>query len=177
MSSKKGNGKVSSEKKKRMMSIEMKQEIIGKHERGLRVSDLAKLYDRSSSTICTILKQKDAIKAIKPTKGVTIISKLRTDTHDEMERLLLLWIRDKELVGDTVTESIISEKALSIYKNLQREAASTEGETSSGTRGIDFKASHGWFEKFKKRTGIHFLVRHGQKQRVEITVVFCLIII
>ena len=96
------------------------------------------------TTICTILKQKDAIKAIKPTKGVTILSKMRTDIHDEMERLLLLWIRDKELAGDTVTESIVSEKALSIYKDLQREAASTEGETSSGTRGVDFKASHGW---------------------------------
>ena len=92
------------------------------------------------TTICTILKQKDAIKAIKPTKGVTILSKMRTDIHDEMERLLLLWIRDKELAGDTVTESIVSEKALSIYKDLQREAASTEGETSSGTRGVDFKA-------------------------------------
>ena len=162
MSSKKGNGKVSSEKKKRMMSIEMKQEIIDKHERGVRVSDLVKQYNRSSSTICTILKQKDAIKAIKPTKGVTILSKMRTDIHDEMERLLLLWIRDKELAGDTVTESIVSEKALSIYKDLQREAASTEGETSSGTRGEDFKASHGWFEKFKKRTGIHSVVRHGE---------------
>ena len=64
MSSKKGNGKVSSEKKKRMMSIEMKQEMIDKHERGVRVSDLIKQYNRSSSTICTILKQKDAIKAI-----------------------------------------------------------------------------------------------------------------
>ena len=101
MSSKKGDGKVSSEKKKRMMSIEMKQEIIDKHERGVRVSDLVKQYNRSSSTICTILKQKDAIKAIKPTKGVTILSKMRTDIHDEMERLLLLWIRDKELAGDT----------------------------------------------------------------------------
>ena len=106
-------------KKKRMMSIEMKQEIIDKHERGVRVSDLVKQYNRSSSTICTILKQKDAIKAIKPTKGVTILSKMRTDIHDEMERLLLLWIRDKELAGDTVTQSIVSEKALSIYKDLQ----------------------------------------------------------
>ena len=69
---------------------------------------------------------------------------MRTDIHDEMERLLLLWIRDKELAGDTVTESIVSEKALSIYKDLQREAASTEGETSSGTRRVDFKASHGF---------------------------------
>ena len=50
----------------------MKPDVIDKHERGVRVSDLAKQYDRPASTI---LKQKDAIKAVKPTKGMTILSK------------------------------------------------------------------------------------------------------
>ena len=64
---------ISSEKKKRTISIEMKHEIIDKHEHGVRVSDLAKQYDRPASTISTMLKQKDAIKAVKPTKGMTIL--------------------------------------------------------------------------------------------------------
>ena len=51
----------------------MKHDIIDKHECGVRVSDLAKQYDRPASTISTILKQKDAIKAVKPTKGMTIL--------------------------------------------------------------------------------------------------------
>ena len=61
--------------KKRMMSIDLKREIIEKHERGVRVNDLAKQYNRSTSTICTILKQKQPIRTITPAKGVQIISK------------------------------------------------------------------------------------------------------
>ena len=66
----------SGEKRKKVsLALEIKQEIIAKHERGVRVSDLAKQYGRNMSTISTILKQKDAIKAVKPSKGITIISK------------------------------------------------------------------------------------------------------
>jgi len=46
--------------KKVMLSLEIKQEIVEKHERGVRVSELAKQYDRNMSTISTILKQKEA---------------------------------------------------------------------------------------------------------------------
>ena len=108
MGPKKVHAKDASEKKKRMMSMEMKHEIIEKHECGVRVSDLALQYERSTSNICTILKQKDAIKSVKTAKGTTIISKLRTSIHDEMERLLLLWVK---------------EKALMIYTGLKRDAA------------------------------------------------------
>lgn len=81
MGFKKVSGKDSSEKKKKMMSMELKREIIEKHEQGVRVSDLARQYERSTSTICTILKQKESIKGITPAKGVKIISKLRTSVR------------------------------------------------------------------------------------------------
>jgi len=99
MGPKKVKAKEGGEKKKRMMSMEVKREIIEKHERGVRVSDLAKQYERTTSTICTILKQKDAIKSVTHAKGVTVISNRRTNTHEEMERLLLLWVKEKQLAG------------------------------------------------------------------------------
>ncbi|XP_068205404.1 tigger transposable element-derived protein 1-like [Palaemon carinicauda] len=108
MGSKQVSANKGSEKKKRMMTMKMKQEIIAKHETGIKVTELASQYERSSSIICTILKQKDAIKSTKPSKGVTILSKLRSDIHDEMERLLLIWIKEKTLAGDSMTETIIS---------------------------------------------------------------------
>lgn len=64
--------------------------------------DLAKMYDRTTSTICTIFKQKDAIKNAKPVKGTKILSQL---SREEMEKPLLLWVTDKELAGDTGTEN------------------------------------------------------------------------
>uniref|UniRef100_A0A8C8VHY4 HTH CENPB-type domain-containing protein n=1 Tax=Pelusios castaneus TaxID=367368 RepID=A0A8C8VHY4_9SAUR len=133
------------EKKKRMMCIELKKEIIEKHDQGVRVVDLAKQYECSTSTICTLLKQKESIKAIMPAKGVKIFSKQRTSIHENMEKLLMVWLTEKQLAGDTVTEAIICEKA----------------------SGEPFKASRGWFKNFKKRTGIHSVVRHGEAASVD----------
>ncbi|GFT04802.1 tigger transposable element-derived protein 1 [Nephila pilipes] len=147
-------------KPKKMISMEAKHEIIAKHERGVRIIDLANEYDRNPSTISTIIKQKEAIKKRQPSKGVTIISKLRTNIHDEMEQLLLLWIKEKQLAGDSVSEAIICEKAGAIFQDLKRDVTETEGESSQAGEG--FKASRGRFDNFKKRSGIHSVIRHGE---------------
>uniref|UniRef100_UPI00358F0D9F tigger transposable element-derived protein 1-like isoform X2 n=1 Tax=Myxine glutinosa TaxID=7769 RepID=UPI00358F0D9F len=164
MGPKKLNAKGSAEKKKRMMCLDIKHVIVEKHERGVRVVDLAKQYDRSTSTICTILKQKESIKAITPAKGVKIISKLRTSVHEEMEKLLFVWLTEKQLAGDTVTESIICEKARDIYGDLVQQTAGTSTDEASEE---SFKASRGWFDNFKKRTGIHS-VRHGEAASLDV---------
>ncbi|GBL80913.1 hypothetical protein AVEN_26323-1 [Araneus ventricosus] len=112
MGPKKVSGKVSAQKK--MMSIELKREIIEKDEQGVRIADLARQYGRSTSTICTVIKQKESIKGITPAKGVTIISKLRSSLHEKMEKLLMVWVTEKQLKGDTLTQGIICEKARAI---------------------------------------------------------------
>ncbi|KAM9323640.1 tigger transposable element-derived protein 1-like isoform 1-T3 [Pholidichthys leucotaenia] len=126
----------------------------------MRLVDLAKEYGRNTSTISTVLKQKEALKAVTPSKGLSVISKRRSAVNDEMERLLLVWIKEKEIAGDTVTEAIICEKATAIFNDLVKEDAG-EG-TSAQEIHQEFKASRGWFEKFKKRSGIHSVVRHGE---------------
>ena len=44
-----------------------------------------------------------------------------------------------------------------MHADLLKDKPGTSGESSEM-----FKASHGWFDKFKKRTGIHSVVRHGE---------------
>ncbi|BFZ15078.1 hypothetical protein BsWGS_18117 [Bradybaena similaris] len=151
----------SAEKKKRVvLSIETKQEIINKYEKGIRLVDLAKEYGRNPSPIGTILKQMEALKAATTSKGLSIMSKRRSSVHDEMERLLLLRIKEKEIAGDTVTETIISEKATAIFNDLLTEDAGKG--TADQEPHPEFKASRGWFEKFKRRTRIHSVVRHDE---------------
>ncbi|KAL3967274.1 NLR family CARD domain-containing protein 3 [Sarotherodon galilaeus] len=169
MGPKKLSASDSSEKKKRKgLSMETKGEIIDKYERGVKLGDIAREYGRNPSTIGTILKQKEVIKAAKPSMGTTVMSKRRTPIHNEMERLLLVWIKDKGRTGDTLTEMIICEKASSIYNDLVSKAASDEQPTASTSSQEapptppEFRASHGWFDRFKKRTGIHSVVRHGE---------------
>ncbi|GFT86760.1 tigger transposable element-derived protein 1 [Nephila pilipes] len=49
-----------------------------------------------------------------------------------MEQLLLLWIKEKQLVGDSVSEAIVCEKAGAIFQDLKRDVTETEGESSQG---------------------------------------------
>ncbi|GFT33184.1 HTH CENPB-type domain-containing protein [Nephila pilipes] len=68
----------------------------------------------------------------------------------------------------TVSEAIICEKAGTIFQDLKRDVTETEGESSQG--GERFKASHGWFDNFKKRSGIHSVIRHGEASSGDIKV-------
>ncbi|GIY27407.1 hypothetical protein CDAR_52471 [Caerostris darwini] len=145
--------------KKKMMSIELKREIIEKHEQGVRVVDLSKQYGRSTSMICSVLKRKESIKSVTPAKGLTITSKLRTTLHENMEKLLMVWVTEKQLQGDTLTQTIICEKARAIYGDLLKQTPQTSIDEASEE---SFKASRGWFENFKKRSCIHSVVRHGE---------------
>ncbi|GFS73947.1 tigger transposable element-derived protein 1 [Nephila pilipes] len=146
--------------KKKMMSIELKREIIEKHEQDVRVVDLSRQYGRSTSMICTVLKQKEeSIKSVTPAKGLTITSKLRTSLHENMEKLLMVWVTEKQLQGDTLTQTIICEKARAIYGDLLKQTPQTSIDEASEE---SFKGSRCWFENFKKRTGIHSVVKHGE---------------
>ncbi|GFS97337.1 tigger transposable element-derived protein 1 [Nephila pilipes] len=120
-------------KPKKMISMEEKHEFIAKHERGVRM--MANEYGRNPSTISTIIKQKEAIKKLQPSKGVTIISKQRTNIHDEMEQLLLLRIKEKQLAGDSVSKAILCEKAGAIFQDFMRDVTETEGESCKAVRG------------------------------------------
>jgi hypothetical protein len=64
-------------KKKSMITVELKKEIIEKYECGIGVADNARFYNKSTSTICTLLKKKEEIKALYAAKGVTRVSKQR----------------------------------------------------------------------------------------------------
>ena len=50
---------------------------------------------------------------------MTIVhSKQRPQTMDEIEKLLLIWIQEKELDGDSISEGIICAKILRIYADV-----------------------------------------------------------
>ena len=122
------------------------------------VSDLARQYKRSTSTTCTVLKQ-ELIKGITPVKSVRIISKLCTFVHKKMEKLLMVWMTEKQLKRDTLTQGNICEKSPAIYVDLLMQISRTfTDETSEDSS----KASLGWFDNFRKRTGIHSVARHGE---------------
>ena len=57
---------------------------------------------------------------------MTIVhSKQWPQIMNEVEKLLLIWIKEKEMDGDSISEGIICKKAQHIYDNLLKETPST----------------------------------------------------
>lgn len=147
-----------SEKKRHRASVALKREICEKYDRGVRVRDLVQEYGLPKSTICTFLKGKDKLKSQDLAKGVVSLTSFkRPPLLEKVEQLLILWITDMQLKGDSISEALICEKARKIYKDLLDETPS-----SSKTSPEDFQASRGWFQNFRKRSGIHCVLRHGE---------------
>ena len=83
MGPKKDNDSSKVKRKNTNIMIDVKKEIIAKHENGVRVSDLATQFGMAKSTICTILKNRETIKKADVARGVTVITKQRSQTNAE----------------------------------------------------------------------------------------------
>ncbi|KAJ7303346.1 hypothetical protein JRQ81_012289 [Phrynocephalus forsythii] len=142
--------------RKEKILLEVKKEIIQKHQEGARVIDIAKRYGKNPSTIVTILKNKEKIIGREAAKGVSRISKNRPPVLDEVEKLLLVWIREKERSGGVLSEAMICAKAKALHADLIAQQPGTSANPE------DFKASRGWFEKFKARSGIRSVLRRRE---------------
>lgn len=142
---------IKSKKQRSTITLEEKLNIIRMYEDGKIISTIARDINRPISTVNTIVKDKvrivESMKDAVPLKG-TIITKKRQGPISEMEKLLSHWIEDQTQKGIPLSFLIIQEKARSLYKDLQEKAGITDTESA-------FKASAGWFERFKKRTNLH----------------------
>ncbi|GBM44696.1 hypothetical protein AVEN_101069-1 [Araneus ventricosus] len=86
---------------RRKIAVEMKLKITEKRERGVSVADVA---STRTSTICTILKNKDVIEEIDASKVMRKMCTQRLRILDDVERLLLMSINEKQLqCGYTLT--------------------------------------------------------------------------
>ena len=61
------------------------------------------------------------------------------------------------MAGDSISREFICHKALKIYQDLTKDTPGTRSASEE-----DFKASRGWFSKFRKSAGLHNVIRHGE---------------
>jgi hypothetical protein len=73
-----------------------------------------------------------------------------------MERLLLVWINEREMKRDVTSMTIVQEKAREISDKLKRQTSGSSSEE------LEFKATTGWFARFKRRSGIKHVVMHSE---------------
>ena len=79
----------------------------------------------AKSTISTVLKNKEEIKSAQAAKGISRLSSSRCNVTEQMETLLLVWINEKQMAGDSVSEAIICEKAKQLFEELGAKVPST----------------------------------------------------
>ena len=76
-----------------------------------------------------------------------MLTKQRSQTIKDIE------INEQKLVGDSASEAIICKKAMLLHADLAKKIPGMSAAV------IEFKATRGWSDKFKKQTGIHSMVR------------------
>jgi hypothetical protein len=136
-------------RKRSKIDLEMKMKMITKYENGQSLSVISRELGLSVSTVNTIVKDADRIKehvrGSAPIKS-TIITKQRSRAIYETEKLLTTWIKDQIQKHVPLTMVLIKSKARSLYGDIKQKFPDARE---------SFVASTGWFNRFKKRAGLH----------------------
>ena len=75
-----------------MTTVELKKELITKWEKGTRLSDLAFQYGIDKSTISTIMKNREAIKATDVAKGVKPLTSKKLPAVEKVNVCMILCV-------------------------------------------------------------------------------------
>ncbi|KAK2578210.1 hypothetical protein KPH14_000944 [Odynerus spinipes] len=135
--------------KRKSISLEVKIQVIRRLNAGERQVDIGCALNLSTSTIRTILKNKEKIVSSATTTTATSVTKItrsRSSVIEEMEKRLSIWIDDEVERNMPLSQAIIMEKAITIFNHIQNEKVD-----SSET----FVASRGWFHRLKNRNNPH----------------------
>ncbi|KAG8237486.1 hypothetical protein J437_LFUL017397 [Ladona fulva] len=135
-------------RRRKVITLGTKLEIIQKLEAGMSAAAAGREYDMNESSVRTIWKMADKIKASVAHTGSlnAKITRTRSALLEKMEKLLTKWVEMQTTLGVPTTPAVVRAKALVIYERLKKQQGSDQDEP--------FMASKGWYDKFCKRTKI-----------------------
>ncbi len=141
----KSDNKPSEKRKRLVLTIKQKLEIVKRLEKGESRSKIMYEFNVSSSTLYDLKKQKDKLLEFMsnsegPTKKFVQRKTLKQPKFSELDKALYLWFSAKRSEGKPITGPMIIEKA-----KLMKEELGLEGTCNY---------SDGWLRNFKERHGI-----------------------
>lgn len=127
--------------KRKCLTLATKLEIIKTIDEGkLSKSEIGRQYKLSSSSLFTILKNRDKIQStVLEGRKSAQHKRVRNAGHEDLETVLFKWVCETKEAGIPVTGPMIQNKAdeLALKLNIS-----------------NFKCSNGWLYRFKQRRGI-----------------------
>lgn len=140
-------------RQKTTLNIQQKIEILTKLDKGTLGSVLAKEYGVAESTISYIKSKKSEILSAATNQNANRQKKnLRKPEYPELEEKLYTWFLDQRARNCPLNSLLLKAKAKDLFEKMYPD------------RDLDsFRASDGWFHKFKHRFGIRFVKICGEK--------------
>jgi len=154
--------------KRKQISLELKLEVLKRFKSGEKAVDIARNLSLAPTTVRTICNRdaeqiKEFAKTSTPLQSKQTSTKVRSSIMVKMESLLSIWIENQNQRRMPLSKMIIQNKALSIFNDIKKNSPS-----SSGKNLEKFKASQGWFERFKSRAKLHNVVLKGEAASADI---------
>ncbi|KFD50662.1 hypothetical protein M513_08469 [Trichuris suis] len=143
----------SMKRKRVVLTLKEKREIIEALRKGVLGRSLAEKYGVGASTICDIKKKSENIlefsKDLTDAEGNPLRKVMKKAQNEEVDQAVYVWFMQKRAMGQPISGPLLCQKALHFNARL--------GGNSS------FRASTGWLHKFKKHHGIREIEIHGEK--------------
>lgn len=142
-------------KKYQFLSLKAKIDILNKLNDGVKPVHIAKEYGIAMSTISRLKKCKTSIReAMSMYQNNSERRSLRGTFHPQMEMALHKWYLEQIKSGCSVTSSKLRLKAKELNKQIRE-------------NDLEFRASPGWMDKFKKRYGIRLKNVRSKKHPID----------
>lgn len=136
--------------KRKVLSVEEKIEILRQLENGVKNVEICRKYDLSSSTVSTLLKNKEKLqKAHNEQKSDC--KRLKKCVKEEVDEALIKWFRCQRSANFAISGPILKIQAEKFAKEFGYP---------------DFQCSNGWLDRFKSRYSINFGKMSGEATSV-----------
>ncbi|XP_071055115.1 tigger transposable element-derived protein 1-like [Onthophagus taurus] len=136
---------------KSVMTLEKKIQVLDMLREGKKATEVGRIFSVNESTIRSIKKKENEIRnSVKSgiCSSLKVTSQIRDMNIEKMEKSLYIWIEDNGRRNIPLTRARLMDKAKDLYCHFSGDINYIEDDSK-------FKASRGWFERFKSRFNLH----------------------